>query len=320
MIKRLLRFLCRKPFYFDAFILILLLIFSHIIVSFHRRETLYELMQMPKYWVALGFTVCCALVVVTYIKLNNRRFARQYGIHDSILLRLEKQLLWNLLPPVIFVVLAVGIYFAWEKTSIFKRGYFANEFAFVWVGILCLLLLYGGFEVLRYLVNAADERHEFELFKAKVLSEEPIRPPAATTEEGQEDIPVNHYSLNQLLRVPLGSIGVIERRNAKNTIYTFDGGKYRLPMLKEGLAQFSSTHGFHWLSSYYGIHLSAIDYLTTGAHGSLLIALKENIQPVEQQQISWLPDKADSNKLRCYIKIHKNNASKVRDWYKRATA
>src|SRR5690606_22602787 len=99
-------------------------------------------------------------------------FSRQNGIHDSILARVDKQLRWNFAPPVLFVILAVSGYFALIGTSIFKRGYFANEFAFVMVGIFCLLLLYSGFEVLRYLVTASDERRQFELFKAKVLSEE----------------------------------------------------------------------------------------------------------------------------------------------------
>lgn len=317
MIKRLLRFLCKKPIYLDALVLILLLIFSHVIVSFHRREAIGELMRMPQYWIAFAFTLFCALVVVTYIKVNNYYFSRQNGIHDSILARVEKQLRWNLLPPVIFVILAVGVYFAMTKTSIFNRGYFGNEFIFVVVGIFSLLLLYSGFEVLQYLVNAADERRAFEVFKAKVLSEEPIGPSGIDAAGEQKWVAVSHYALNQLLRLPLNSVGVIERRNNKNTLYTYDGEKYWLPMVKEEVLAFSESHGFTWLSPYYGIHVDAIDYLSTGDHGNLLIALKEGIKPVLQQQIVC-QEGSDDNQQRYFIKIHKNKAREIREWYKNA--
>src|SRR3546814_847623 len=208
MIRRLLRFLCKHPIYLDVFVFILLLIFSHVIVTLHRRETTWELMQMRPYWIALRFTLFCALVVVTYIKINNHLFSRQNGIHDSILARVDKQLRWNFAPPVLFVVLAVGVYFALTGTSIFNRGYFSNEFAFVMVGIFCLLLLYSGFEVLRYLVSASDERREFELFKVEMLSEEPVTLLNTATTREMKQITVSHYALNQLLKLPVGSIGL----------------------------------------------------------------------------------------------------------------
>src|SRR3546814_17660878 len=91
MVRRRDRFLCEQSSYLDVCVLMLLLIFSHVIVTLHRRETTWELMQMRPYWIDLSFTLFCALVVVTYIKINNHLFARQNGIHDSILARVDKQ-------------------------------------------------------------------------------------------------------------------------------------------------------------------------------------------------------------------------------------
>src|SRR3546814_11578491 len=121
--------------------------------------------------------------------------------------------------------------------------------------IVCLLLLYSGFEVLRYLVSASDEHREFELFKVEMLSEEPVMLLNTDTAGEMEQITVSHYALNQLLKLPVGSIGLIERRSNKNTVYKYDGEKYPLLMVKEELLEFSGLKGLHWLSYVYGINL-----------------------------------------------------------------
>ncbi|GGC43161.1 hypothetical protein GCM10011386_39290 [Parapedobacter defluvii] len=268
---------------------------------------------MPQYWKALGFTWACALVVMVYIRLNNRHFGKQYGIHDGVLKRLSKQWLWNFLPPVFFVPIAVTVYYAVNNTSIGERGYFQNEFAFVFLGIFCLVLLYSSFDILCFVVSETEERRAFEAFKAQVLSEQSATPiPTAPVPETAPAIQVQHYFRNELHSLPFSQIALIEHRNNKTTCYTYDSGKYRLPTTKEELLRFSEAQGFHWFSPFYGFALNAIAYLVSGGDGSLLIALKSGIQPTLQKQV--IPPKEEAQQF--FIKIHKNKAHKVRNWYK----
>ncbi|MFC3199864.1 hypothetical protein ACFOET_19755 [Parapedobacter deserti] len=320
MIRYLIKFLCQKPIFFDVFILALLPIYSHAIVIFHRREPTWELMQTKPYWTALGFTWICALVVVGYIKSNNRRFDKQHGIHDSVFRRLEKQWLWNFLPPVAFVLLAVAVYYAAHNTSLLHRGYFTNEFAFVVIGIFCLVVLYSSFEVLCFVVSEAEERSAFEAFKAQVISEQQAKvEPTVLADVVTSAIQVQHYYKNELHRVPIHEIGMIEHRNAKTVLYTYNGEKYRLPTTKVELRHFSKRYGFHWLSPFYGFAIDAISFLAPKRDGSLLIALKLGIEPVPQKQV--VPPSGENGEDQQFsIKIHKNNASKVRSRYKELVA
>ena len=312
---RFIHFLCRKPVFFDVLIFILLPFYSHAITVFHRRESAWELMHMKGYWIALGFTWVCALIVTGYIKFNTVRFGKQYGIHDGVLKRLSKQWLWNFLPPLVFVLLAVAVYYVFNHTSIAQRGYFSNEFFFVIGGVFCLVLLYSSFDILCFVVSEGEERYAFEAFKAQVLSEQPTVEPSSVAPEQPEvaAIQVQHYFKNELHTLPVHRIGLIEYRKQKATCYTYDGRKYRLPTTKEDLRGFSKAHGFYWLSPFYGFALEGITHLVRGGDGPMLIALKPGIEPVPQIQV--VPSGTEEEVQRYYIKIHKNKARKVHDRY-----
>jgi len=309
------KFLCRKPIFFDVFIFILLPIYSHFITVFHRRESAWELMQMGAYWKALGFTWVCALAVAGYIRFNNFRFGKQHGIYDGVLKRLSKQWWWNFLPSIGFVFLAVAVYFLLNNTSISQRGYLTNEFLFAIIGIFCLVLLYSSFDILCFVVGEGEERQAFEAFKAQVLSEQSaVEQPAEPAQPAMPIIQVHHYFKNELYSLPIYKIALIEYRNQKTTCYTYDGERYRLPTTKGDLRGLSKAYGFYWLSPFYGFALDGISHLVRGGEGPMLIALKAGIKPVPQIQV--VQPKAHDEVQQYHIKIHKNNARKVHDRYK----
>lgn len=270
---------------------------------------------MTGYWIAFGFTWACALIVTGYIKFNNIRFGKQYGIHDSVLIRLAKQWLWNFLPPLVFVLLAVAAYYVFNHTSIAQRGYFSNEFFFVIGGVFSLVLLYSSFDILCFVVGEGEERQAFEAFKVQVLSEQPAVEPSPADPEQPEAaaIQVQHYFKNELHILQVHCIGLIEYRKQKATCYTHDGRKYRLPTTKEDLQKLSSVHGFYWLSSFYGFALESITHLERAGDGAMLIALTPGIEPTPQIQV--VKSGKEEVAQRYCIKIHKNKARTVQQQY-----
>ena len=123
--------------------------------------------------------------------------------------------------------------------------------------------------------------------------------------------------ISRLHTLPVRRISLIEYRNKKAICYTYESEKYRLPTTKEELLQLSEVHGFYWFSPFYGFVLEGIAHLVPGRDGALYISLREGIEPLHQKQVTRAGSEVEGQQY-C-IKIHKNNARKVRDQYTELT-
>src|SRR5690606_12377141 len=120
--RKLLTFYVKWPMLLDLSIaLILLPIFCHLIVSLHSKRTIDELFFMRAYWIPMVISYVCGIIVMVYIRWNNFKLIRRYGIDDNWERRAADQLRWNILPPVIFVILVIAAYFAFYGENILSR-------------------------------------------------------------------------------------------------------------------------------------------------------------------------------------------------------
>lgn len=298
--KRLLHIFQKKPFVLDLMVIALLPLFSHYLVTLQRREDFAELRQMKPYWIALLFSMTCGLIVIAYIRLSNRKLNKDYGIADSVEIRIVKQLKWNLLLPALFVIILVAIYYYVLGTDIVIREYFSRELVIVLLAIFFLNVLYGGLDVLVYL---ADSREEEAYFRYALVD-----PVAA----GSVMLDVKSLHINARKRIPIDEVALLERRNRRTYVYPFTGEVYELPMPTGQLAKMLLTNGLTWLNQWYCLRRDSVDKLVGKGDKGCALRLSKGIVLLPSAQV-WQQE--DEGEVRTYLNIHKNKAKDVRLWY-----
>jgi Cobalamin biosynthesis protein CobT (nicotinate-mononucleotide:5, 6-dimethylbenzimidazole phosphoribosyltransferase) len=179
--KNLLRLYVKKRYLLDLTIAFIFLpLFCHLIVSLHSRRTITELLVMKAYWIPMGISYACGLAVMAYIRWNNRLLEKNYGVDAGWEQRAAHQLRWNVIPPLLFVVLIMAGYFAYFGTSIFARGYLRADLFIVLGGIFLLVMLYYVQNEQRYLWLKQQEQEEFDRLTTDSAA-------AAATDEGIPD-------------------------------------------------------------------------------------------------------------------------------------
>lgn len=303
LMKRLLLLSVNRPFTLDLFIaLVLLPVFCHLVVTAYDNRGLGALLSIPGYRKAMAFSYLCGLAVMAYTRFSNHRLNTNYGIDDDWSQRATDQLRWNVLPPLLFVVLAITAYYSYFGLNIIKRGYFSREVFFVLGGIGLLVLLYYTQNKHRYFWSKQQEREEHD----RLATEREAAEGAAAFIQV-----VKPVRPRQAIRLPLADVAVIDRHGGETYVSTWDGGLYKWPMPSEAMKAFSKVHGFTWFGQHYGLRRDSVsDYVGIGEQGGKVL-LYSGINVLATKHVQRVPVE---DREGTYLLFHKNIAREVREW------
>ncbi|MEC3880088.1 hypothetical protein [Parapedobacter sp. 10938] len=313
--KRLLALFTIRPYLLDLLIaLIFLPIFCHLVVALRSKRGIDELVFMRGYLIPMAISYCCGLAVMAYIRWNNHQLNKRYGIDDGWELRAVHQLQWNILPPILFVIVVIAIYFASYGENLVDRGYLEREFFWVLMGIVLLVLLYYVQNKHLYFWKRQAEEDEYQRLGGRGARQETrAEAPMANPADTKETISVTtRDSAGEAIDLPIAEVAVIDRHNGETRVSTWDGGLFMwsIPALK--MKAFAESKGFKWLGQHYGLCAdSVVDSEGVGEKGRKLL-LKSGIAVVPEKQVMT---GMVNEERRTFLLFHKNIAKEVGQWF-----
>lgn len=313
--NRLLNLYARKPYLLDLSIaLVMLPAFCHFMVTLHSKRTFCELFFMKAYWIPMVLSYVCGLAVMAYIRLNNYLFDRRYGTDGDWNQRAAYQLKWNILPPLVFVILVVAIYFDYYNVSIFQRGYLRKDIFLVCMGITLLVLLYYVHNKHQYFWKKQEEKNSYEQLVAESMARmaSDVLPECEPPDAKTTIWVLNPENREEAIKIPLDAIAVIERHYGKTRVSTWDGQLLEWPMPGTQMRLFTKANGFTWFGQHYGLlHASVEKSEGIGQQGRRLLLREGIVVAKEKQVLNALLD----GQWRTYLVFHKNIAKEVGNWF-----
>ena len=310
--KRLIKLYVRKPFLLDLTIALFLIpLFCHFIVALHTQKTLTELIAMRGYRIAMAMSYCCGLVAMLYIRCVNRWLDKRYGIDDHWEQRALMQLKWNVLPPLIFIVAIVSVYFAYHGESIFSRGYLRRDIFWVGAAVVMLVMTYYLQSEHRYFLKKQQELYEYNRLNSQTAVHElpSAENPAATPAIIKVVLPERR---REGLCISLDDVAVVDRHNNRTTVSTWDGRRFEWPMPSRQMKELVTQHGFTWLGQHYALVHAAVEANEGVGEKGRRLLLKCGIEVNDAKQVFR---QKRNGQERTFIIFHKNIAREVGEWY-----
>ena len=310
--KRLINLYARKPILLDLTIALFFIpLFCHFIVALHSRHPFTNLITMRGYHLAMAMSYCCGLVAMLYIRCVNHYLDKHYGIDDHWAQRATMQLKWNILPPLLFIVVIVSGYFAYHGESVFSRGYLRRDIFWVGAAVVMLAMTYYLQSKHRYFLKKQLELDEYNRLNSQTAAHEPPSAETAATAPATIKV-VLPGRRREGLRIPLGDVAVIDRHNDRTTVSTWDGQRFEWPMPALKMKAFTTEHGFTWLGQHYALVRAAVEANEGLGEMGRRLLLKAGIEVNDAKQV--FRQKVDGHE-RTFLIFHKNIARAVREWY-----
>lgn len=111
---------------------------AHYIVSYGEPESVFELLKLPFYYLALIGSLIITLIIGEYILAVTKYLDRLYLRLSFLVKRIYNQALWGIISTVLLAVIMASLYFWFRGTDIVTAGYFRYDFTLV-VGFILLL-------------------------------------------------------------------------------------------------------------------------------------------------------------------------------------
>lgn len=306
--EKLLFAFVHKPVFLDRVLLVLLAPFTHYLITLRARDTLAGFFTNPYYWLAFSFTYCCGMAVILYVRYQNNRLNRNYGIEDDWTKRLSQHLKWNVLVPILCVLLAVTIYFAVFGENIISRSYFFNELPMVVGSVLLVAASYFMRDLFQYFHHRDKERESFLRFHEEWLSENPEAKDNEGWQEG--NLPVeDKYGRTSTLNPR--EVGLLHRYNRKTFVHTIDGQVYTVVFPKKEMEEWAIANGALKASQWFFVTPWSVagDYMVTTKGINIPIIPSINIG-----KNLGLEFTTEGETTQVWVCVSKRLASRARKW------
>lgn len=153
------RFVERNVQYNDLlFRLIAALLAAHLIVANGEPENIFELLQLPFYFVCLAESFLIALIIVQLVYFTSCFLDAQYAWEKALNYRIIYQLVLAVMLPCCLACSLAWLYFKFNGIDILKTDYFKFDYKV----IVLLIILLNTYYILHYVIKISRAAIPFE--------------------------------------------------------------------------------------------------------------------------------------------------------------
>jgi hypothetical protein len=118
------------------------LLSAHFIIAYGEPESLFELLKLPYYYLALTGSFVIVLIISEYVFMVTKYLDVAYLRLTEYNKRIRLQIIWGIIATVLLTVILATLYFLLRGRNIIEEGYFRYDFTVVVSFILFLNAFY----------------------------------------------------------------------------------------------------------------------------------------------------------------------------------
>ncbi len=291
---------------------------AQFIVMYGVKQTFFELLHNPMYYLALIVSFIIALCVTGLVHVATKRLDKKYSWWDNPTVRSVFQFSFGFLPSAAAAAVLAWIYFTVMGVDIVKVGYFRMDYP----AIVLMLFTFNMYYMIHYLVVTGRKRQELAIPNISdaddthAVQQVPEIPDGDLFIEENTESDADETGLpNSLFVVYSGTenifldiekdICMFYRANDFNWVITFDNKTYSISQSLNALEEEYCGDLFFKVNRKAIVHFNAVRGYEAGSYtGSLLIKLKEECLG------SNPPDET-------LLTVSQEKARRFRDWMQR---